>query len=97
MARARPRRYIKHFINLRLEDIKDELFSKCPRYMDLQNKLIPIQKMIIEKLPEENQMLVLEYEDLEASQASISERFIYKKGFMDGIRVSNLCRRITKL
>ena len=100
MARVRFsafKEYINYFIETRLQNMQADFERKSPKYRYLENKIIRIQKKTIAALPEKSKGLVLEYEETELLRDTMLNECIYKKGFMDGVRVSNLVRVLLKL
>lgn len=90
-------KFMKTAIDIRLKEIMNHISTKKRRYIKARNKIRKIQEEIIEKLPEANKNLLFRYEEEESFKDSIIQEFIYKKGLIDGIKISNMCRKISNL
>ncbi|HEX9062156.1 MAG TPA: hypothetical protein VF941_18420, partial [Clostridia bacterium] len=60
------------------------------RYQELKNRLVELDNLILEKLPEEFKYLSLDYEDAEEQFNFIIRKNIYRHGVADGIRIGKL-------
>jgi len=90
-------RIIKSLIDERLETIRIGVTSKNIRYIRLRERSMELEERFIEALPEDLKNLFSVYDEVEAALGSIIEKFVYRKGLHDGIRLANISRKLLKL
>jgi hypothetical protein len=76
--------------------IDDNIIIKDKNYHELIDQSIKIHCQIRDTLPDQYKELIDEYESINSEMGCISEKIIYKQGFIDGIILNEIIKNINK-
>ena len=87
------RRYLKEFMDIRIEEILRSYSKKNKKYRKLISKAGDIAHALMEKIGEDTS-LVLEYEETLTAINVLCVDRIYFQGLIDGVRLGDIGRRM---
>jgi uncharacterized protein YbbC (DUF1343 family) len=87
---------LKKFIKDRVNYIDNNIVIKDEKYHELVEQSIKIYYQIRNTLPEQYRELLEEYESINSEMGCISEKIVYKQGFIDGIILNEIIKNIKK-
>lgn len=91
------KRIVRNVVAVRIDGICLEVTSKDKKYIRLNGRSKRLQTEFMAYLPDEAKKLFLLYDESEAWLEGILQKAIYRNGLRDGIRLANVCRKVTKL
>lgn len=91
------KRVVRNVIAERIDGICLEVMAKSKKYIRLNGRSNRLQREVLEYLPDEAKRLFLLYDESEAWLEGILQKAIYRNGLRDGIRLANICRKVTKI
>lgn len=86
---------LKKFIEDRVDEIGNKFVIKNKKYKELVESSIEIHYQIRDNLPDHVKELIGEYETINTSMQCISEEIMYEQGFIDGIRLKKIFKKLT--
>jgi hypothetical protein len=91
------KRNVRNLVAERIDGICLEIASSDKKYIRLDDRSKRLQGEFMAYLPDEAKKLFLLYDESEAWLNGILQKAIYRKGLRDGIRLSNISRKLLKL
>ncbi|WP_313585048.1 hypothetical protein [Lacrimispora sp.] len=82
------------FIQERIDMLLTKLSKMCPKKSAEKHERILQAEQFIDSLPDENRELIQEYIERFSDCLATEEPYLYRQGFMDGIKVFNLLRKL---
>lgn len=82
--------YFNEFVEKRVSELFIELKNNSPEYVERLKEIENIEEKLIENLSEKNRTFFNDYENHMNFEIGLTREFSYKKGFEDGIRVSQI-------
>lgn len=89
-------KHFKDFIGVRVDEVSYRAF-KSPKCCKLSIRIRERYADIATKLGKEHSELLSDYEDAQLHMEAIMQKIIYRQGLLDGTRITNACRKVTKL
>lgn len=83
-------RYLIDFINGRIDEITNDVAERNKTSRHFTLKIIKVLNTIKSVLPSKYRKLLEELSDLQSKRELIIYEAVYKRAFMDGIKLSNL-------
>lgn len=86
--------YFDDFIQKRASDVCLDMANNNFKYKDLKEKYSEIEGVLLNGFNDNTRLLFAEYENIVNSEIGFIREFVYKKGFIDGIKVASIVDKL---